>query len=59
MRGNKTETVRQGRVDGCLVGWLALALVREWAVEELQKVLFCAERLGWVGLAAGGLGGFA
>ncbi len=46
-------------MDGCLVGWLALALVREWAVEELQKVLFCAERLGWVGLAAGGLGGFA
>jgi len=54
VRGNEAETVRQGRV----VSWLALvlALVREWVVEEVQKILFCAERLGWV---AGGLEGFA
>lgn len=35
-----------------MVGWLALALVREWAVERRCKRLFFV-RSGWVGLPVG------
>ena len=36
-----------------MVGWLAGACAGMGNREELQKILFCAERLGWVGLAVG------
>lgn len=53
VRGNKTETVRQGRAgQGRVDGWLAgaCACAGMGNREEVQKILFCAERCGWVGL---------
>jgi len=55
VRGNETETVRQGRVGqgGWLAGNGACAGMGSGSREEVQKVPFCAEGLGWVGLAVG------
>ncbi len=57
MRGNETETVRQGRAGqgGWLAGNGACAGMGSGSREEVQKVPFCAEGLGWVGLGWVGL----